>query len=1244
MKAKILLKSKKLLLLLPLLAFLIGTSMVSQAQEPVPAECNATVVTDKDDYFPGEVALISGSGWLPGETVQITLFSTNLATFEYFTVEADGDGNFTGLNYDILEIHLGERFELEAVGLTSKCKAIWYFTDGNSLTLVIGSQTGIVYSGAGGTVTYNITGTRDNAANSFTTNLITSTLPTGVTASFNPSSFTFPSQSGGTSQTSDLTLTVASTVVANTYNFTVSGSGGGTSSNVTLIVSACTAPSISTQPTAQSITYGANTSFSVVASGTTPLNYQWQVNTGSGFTNLAEGGVYSGTTTSTLTLTKPSVSMSTYKYRCIISNVCGSVTSNEATLTVNARPITITADAKSKVYGAADPALTYQITAGSLAGSDAFTGALTRTTGENVGTYAITQGTLALNNNYNLTFIGANLTIGQLAVAVNADAKTKTYGDVDPALTFVSVPAVGTTLANGLTIGFTGSLTRNAGEDVGSYAILQGDIANANYAISFTGANLSIGQLAVAVNAEAKTKTYGDVDPTLTFVSVPAVGTTLANGLTIGFTGSLTRNAGEDVGSYAILQGSVANANYAISFTGANLSIGQLAVAVNAEAKTKTYGDVDPALTFVSVPAVGTTLANGLTVGFTGSLTRNAGEDVGSYAILQGSVANANYAISFTGANLSIGQLAVAVNADAKTKTYGDVDPALTFVSVPAVGTTLANGLTVGFTGSLTRNAGEDVGSYAILQGSVANANYAISFTGANLSIGQLAVAVNADAKTKTYGDVDPALTFVSVPAVGTTLANGLTVGFTGSLTRNAGEDVGSYAILQGGVANTNYAISYTGANLSIGQLAVTITADAKTKFCGQVDPPLTFVSSPAVGTVLANGEIIGFTGTLSRVAGEGVGFYNILNGSLTNLNYAITYVGARLEILGVTIDASGSSVPVPVGSPATLRAVVSPAVSGVSVNFRVTNEANTVIFNQTVTTDANGQVTATIPSSSLVLGVYMVVATAGSGCATSTAYIPVFDASGSFVTGGGWIWSPAGALTSDASVVGKANFGFVSRYRKGSSQVDGNTEFQFNAGNINFKSTFHETGSLVISGRRATYRGSGTVNGASGFKFTLVAIDGHLNNGTGPDQFRIKITNGAGGVVYDNGLNAAENTDVSTALGGGSIVIHEVKRKAAEIEIQDSGVSETLVKAYPNPFSDRVFFDLKFAKGANAMLEIFDLRGAKLGTLLNQRVEAGQQYRLEYSPVDVAPGMLMYRLVVDGEVMNGRILYQKQR
>jgi hypothetical protein len=78
---------------------------------------------------------------------------------------------------------------------------------------------------------------------------------------------------------------------------------------------------------------------------------------------------------------------------------------------IKKRSITVTADVKTKVYGQPDPALTYQVTNGSLVFGDSFTGGLSRAPGELVGTYAIQKGTLALNSNYYLTYIGADLTI-----------------------------------------------------------------------------------------------------------------------------------------------------------------------------------------------------------------------------------------------------------------------------------------------------------------------------------------------------------------------------------------------------------------------------------------------------------------------------------------------------------------------------------------------------------------------------------------------------------------------------------------------------------------------------------------------------------------------------------------------------------------------------------------------------------------------------------------------------------------
>jgi hypothetical protein len=88
--------------------------------------------------------------------------------------------------------------------------------------------------------------------------------------------------------------------------------------------------------------------------------------------------------------------------------------------TVNPRPITVTADVKTKTFGAADPALTYTITTGSLVLGDAISGALTRATGSDVGTYQIQAGTLTSGNNpkYAITFVSADLSITRATPAL----------------------------------------------------------------------------------------------------------------------------------------------------------------------------------------------------------------------------------------------------------------------------------------------------------------------------------------------------------------------------------------------------------------------------------------------------------------------------------------------------------------------------------------------------------------------------------------------------------------------------------------------------------------------------------------------------------------------------------------------------------------------------------------------------------------------------------------------------------
>ena len=173
--------------------------------------------------------------------------------------------------------------------------------------------------------------------------------------------------------------------------------------------------------------------------------------------------------------------------------------------TINPATVAVTAQAKSKTYGDADPALTY--TAIGLVGDDTLTGALTRASGENVGTYAIQQGTLAASGNYALTYTGANLTINKKALTVTAEAKRKTEGEADPQLTYTVTGLVGSDT-------LTGTLARQPGEDAGTYDITQGTLAASdNYNISFTKGTLTITAKPVSGHVEVETKTGAGVPP-----------------------------------------------------------------------------------------------------------------------------------------------------------------------------------------------------------------------------------------------------------------------------------------------------------------------------------------------------------------------------------------------------------------------------------------------------------------------------------------------------------------------------------------------------------------------------------------------------------------------------------------------------------------------------------------------------------------------------------------------------------
>ena len=269
--------------------------------------------------------------------------------------------------------------------------------------------------------------------------------------------------------------------------------------------------------------------------------------------------------------------------------------------------------------------------------------------------------------------------------------------------------------------------------------------------------------------------------------------------------------------------------------------------------------------------------------------------------------------------------------------------------------------------------------------------------------------------------------------------------------------------------------------------------------------------------------------------------------GLTASCSFTVTVVNPN-PVVTLTGPASGSlyAINTPVNFTATFTDAGGGTHTGTWMLDSIPQAAAIVEPNGATPGSANATYTFTAP------GVYTVKLTVNDGCGGSgTAnqigemdlLVVVYDPSAGFVTGGGWINSPVGAYVADPSLTGKANFGFVSKYQKGTTIPTGETEFQLRFASFNFHSTSYQW--LVVSGAKAQYKGFGQINGTGDYGFLLTATDGQFTNGGGVDRFRIKIWDRATSVVvYDNAMDSPEDIDLANplAIGGGSIVLHKAK------------------------------------------------------------------------------------------------------
>ena len=237
------------------------------------------------------------------------------------------------------------------------------------------------------------------------------------------------------------------------------------------------------------------------------------------------------------------------------------------TLTITAASLTVTATAgQTKVYGTTDPAsYSYTLTSGSLVGSDSFSGALTRTAGENVSSYAIGQGSVTAGSNYSLTYVGATFSITPAALIITADSQSKVYGTANPTLTASYAGLVnGETAAVVSGLSLTTSATPTG--SIGSYAITASGGTASNYTIAHGNGTLTITPAALSLVVNDASRRVGAENPAFSYTLLGLKGgdtPAVFSGVTFATVATLTSPAGR----YAITASGGRADNYVLTDT-----------------------------------------------------------------------------------------------------------------------------------------------------------------------------------------------------------------------------------------------------------------------------------------------------------------------------------------------------------------------------------------------------------------------------------------------------------------------------------------------------------------------------------------------------------------------------------------------------------------------------------------------------------------------------------------------------
>jgi filamentous hemagglutinin family protein len=558
-----------------------------------------------------------------------------------------------------------------------------------------------------------------------------------------------------------------------------------------------------------------------------------------------------------------------------ISYVNGSLAIGKASLM-------ITGTTQTKTYTGS--AHTNTFTTAGLLGSDTVTGVSGLATGTNATVYtdSLSNAVGTGLDNYNISYVNGNMTIGKANLTITGTTQTKTYTGGAQTNSFTSAGLLGSDTVTGV----SGLATGNG---VGTYSdTLSGATGSGlgNYNVSYVNGSMVIGKANLTITGTTQTKTYTGGAQTNSFSAAGLLGSDSVTGVSGLATGT-------GVGSYSdTLSGATGTGlgNYNISYVNGSMAIDKANLTIMGTTQAKTYSGGAQTNSFSTAGLLGSDSVTGVSGLATGT-------GVGSYSdALSGATGNGlgNYNISYVNGSMAINKANLTITGTTQTKTYTGGPQTNSFTSAGLLGSDSVTGVSGLATGT-------GVGSYSdTLSGATGSGlgNYNISYVNGSMAIGKANLTITGTTQIKTYTGGAQTNSFTYAGLLGSDTVTGVSGLATGT-------GVGSYSDTLSGATGTglgNYNISYVNGSMAIGKANLTITGTTQTKTYSGGAQTNSFSAAGLLGSDsvtgvsgLATGTGVGsYSDTLSGAIGTGLGNYNIsyVNGSMAIGKANLTITG----------------------------------------------------------------------------------------------------------------------------------------------------------------------------------------------------------------------------------------------------------------------------------------------------------------------------------------------------------------